>query len=694
MKKIMSIFLVMIFTLNINCVAMSEKSKNKEEIEELDDIYEIDEMFVDLQSYYDDDLNMYGYKNVFGKVIIEPQFTSAHKFDKGVALVEEKNVYKYIDEKGNNIFNEEFKYANPFSNGLAVVCKNDKYGYINRKGQLVIAYKYDYAKDFGENSAIVEINKKYQLIDRLGRDLIGCNYDYLRKWSNGLYELGQNEYSGLITDKGAIVVACQFNDVYVCSKEIIAVKKEKKWAYLNRKGRFLTEFSYDFPHLFNEGLSVVGKDDKYGYMNESGICVIKCVYDYAHGFSEGFAVVEKDGKYGYINKNGEKLTEIEFDYCRPFCNGFGIVMKDDKYGYIDNKGNNIFGCSLYMANDFEWGYAEIIKQGDDHVLINNKFEIIEDHIESFTYPKLNNDDAKIYDGYVGVYKKGKYALFDSEGKNITGYKYESLLFSTEGLVKIKVSGEWGCIDVEGNIIIKPQFDSITDFKNGKAIVSIGGKTGVLNRLGDVDWKYIDTYEKRYIKSVAVDTDGFDVFKQQLIDAIKNKDMEFLKNHIDEDVYFDYPSVKYCKHGIDLLFSTHSLEDDIFWSEIIRIIKLGGIKDTNQDRVVFPYFYSDLEEYDFDGDKYVICFKKGTKVYSKPNLQSEIIESLDMEILKCKTLFVFPVFLNQGDMWCNVQLPTGERGYVKSDNLWKTYNYHVIVEKKNAKWIITSMTNYL
>ena len=84
---------------------------------------------------------LYGYKNIYGEIVIEPKFTEADVFSEGLAYVTEgNNPGGYIDITGKYIIPPVFNYGYRFYNGKAVISPGDGEGHnvINKKGELLL----------------------------------------------------------------------------------------------------------------------------------------------------------------------------------------------------------------------------------------------------------------------------------------------------------------------------------------------------------------------------------------------------------------------------------------------------------------------------------------------------------------------------------------------------------------------------
>lgn len=100
------------------------------------------------------DNGLYGYMNIQGDIIIQPQYAFAKDFsDCGLALVLEPNKkFGYINLKGKYIFKPEFILASNFKNNQAFIFEKGSYKIINSQGVIL--------KQLPNNIHTIKLNKK------------------------------------------------------------------------------------------------------------------------------------------------------------------------------------------------------------------------------------------------------------------------------------------------------------------------------------------------------------------------------------------------------------------------------------------------------------------------------------------------------------------------------------------------------
>ncbi|UCG28005.1 MAG: WG repeat-containing protein [Bacteroidales bacterium] len=89
------------------------------------------------------------YINTNGELLGEGElYIIHHPFHEGLARTELRGNWGFIDINGNWIIQPEFERARDFSNGYAAVRQNGRWGFTDRNGNMVIPPHFDNAKDF------------------------------------------------------------------------------------------------------------------------------------------------------------------------------------------------------------------------------------------------------------------------------------------------------------------------------------------------------------------------------------------------------------------------------------------------------------------------------------------------------------------------------------------------------------------
>lgn len=90
-----------------------------------------------LTLYKDSVSNKYGFKGLFGKVIVEPKYDEATKFVDDMARVKLNGKWGYLDATGKEIIPPKYERADDFANGRAKVTLNGKSFFIDKTGKTI-----------------------------------------------------------------------------------------------------------------------------------------------------------------------------------------------------------------------------------------------------------------------------------------------------------------------------------------------------------------------------------------------------------------------------------------------------------------------------------------------------------------------------------------------------------------------------
>jgi hypothetical protein len=125
----------------------------------------------------------FGYADKEGRIVIRPQFTVAHDFSEGLALVWTEGVpltdsvvksfvkMGYIDRNGRWVFHSRWNhyFFDDFSEGLVPFRQQSAgWGYMDRNGKIVIRPRFEWAGSFSNDVAPVLSNDKCAYIDKAG----------------------------------------------------------------------------------------------------------------------------------------------------------------------------------------------------------------------------------------------------------------------------------------------------------------------------------------------------------------------------------------------------------------------------------------------------------------------------------------------------------------------------------------------
>jgi hypothetical protein len=186
--------------------------------------------------------NKWGFINLYGNLVINPQFDDAGIFSEGLAHVKKGDKNLYINESGQAVveLNPDIEVGGIFKGGLALIQVKNRYGFINQKGEIVIKPKFrEVSYEFAEGFARFCENDRCGFINQIGEKIIPAKYDYVEQFTEGLAHVMVNEKHGFINQKGEVVIPLKYDNAGTFECGISYVEFNGKWAYIGKNGKFI-----------------------------------------------------------------------------------------------------------------------------------------------------------------------------------------------------------------------------------------------------------------------------------------------------------------------------------------------------------------------------------------------------------------------------------------------------------------------
>jgi len=313
---------------------------------------------------------LWGYIGPDGRIVVNPQFTEAGRFSRGLAPVKIGEKHAYIDVTGAVALDASaYDAVYPFREDRARVEVAGRSGFIDLRGNLVIPTVYDAASDVSEGLIAARKAGKWGYLTAKGETAIAFRYDYAASFAKGVAYVELDGEGLLIDTEGDTVAQNVYSGLDPASNFVLA-RGEKGWGYVSAAGETVIECQWTDVELPSEGFIGVYADGLWGFMDYSGGIVIDPQWDAVWPFSGGFALVctfAGDGQsadsYAFINRLGFTLSDETHADARPFSDGAAAVFDGTRWGYIDGGGDTLIDCAYDFAGDFQDGYAVVGSAG-------------------------------------------------------------------------------------------------------------------------------------------------------------------------------------------------------------------------------------------------------------------------------------------------------------------------------------------
>lgn len=426
------------------------------------------------ESFYDS--GYIGAKNSKGKIII-PSIYKEIEYVNGCFIAKNSRGFRVLySEKGKNLMHGindvRFVDYDQEEGTVFLLTSVNKKAAINNKGELIVPEdSYSYLKLNGDK--------------RTGYTIL-CIY---------------NGYSGIISLNGKKIVApskfdggvhkCFYKgkNYYYCNTNNLnglhCVLDEKGKELFRTKYRIInfneTDGCFD---IISDRISETGK----GKISLSGKIISQPspIYEgvVKNHFNDGFGLIlTKEGKQGVCGENGEMIVPALYDNIIYFYFwNFFEVYKDNKSGAYNKSGKCIIEANRFTSLSYLDGYFKghesngLVRLFDD-----NGREILRgDHSDVDHFKVYNNGTFfKAINAF-----NSKVALFDTNGIQLTPYKYTSIGINIGKDIFVYYSDKVGIYNIDRGEIIPPLFSNIEKYLGFYKIIN-GNKVGICDKDGKI-----------------------------------------------------------------------------------------------------------------------------------------------------------------------------------------------------------------
>lgn len=390
-----------------------------------------------------------------------------------------------FNEKGEKIYSLRHGDDISFNSDYHIIPieKKEKYAYLNLKtGKQITPFRYEWAEDFENGVAEVTDMRDHDFyIDTLGRKVknyVPPTHFYFE------YALQQTN-TGLIDTFGRSIIAPKSQTISVYNTFIETRQKDTKTDEI---------FDYQGKRLFSgyelrgsKGKYVLLKDStgKMGVMQLDGKVVLPFEYDKLA--REGkIWIAKKNKKWGMLSYTGKAMTAFRYqdiNYCSP--NTYAVKIHK-KWHLVDSVGHVWNSQKFDEINIPTFGNFPlvVINKKGKYALMNDKGK----QITPFMPPLIDED----YNTFVSPIKE-KYDMMWVSDKNGTylvsstgkiSQKYDTVVlkdyrFSHYPYIQVQKNNFWGMIDSTFQEILPPIYANILISRNNYHILQKADKKYVL-----------------------------------------------------------------------------------------------------------------------------------------------------------------------------------------------------------------------
>lgn len=306
-----------------------------------------------------------------GDVYLTPKYEFTGYYHDGMCLIKQAGLYGFIDALGREIIKPQFTMAHDFSEGYALVMNPfmeglNQYEFINTKGEVtpnglgILVSASDFhnsralVKPLGSGNILV-IDKSFKVAFENPNCIMFD--DSTQNFHEGLLKAICNTHIGYLDTMGRVYLNPMVDDGGIFSEGLSSYSKTDLIGYMNKNGESVINTKWDLGFPFSEGMARVAVQTFvdpetfqktggiFGFIDKTGTEIILPQYEEAGDFHNGLAKVKINGKFGFIDKTGKQVIQPTYDNAQDFYHGLAFVKSGNLWMYIDAKGKTVWHSS-------------------------------------------------------------------------------------------------------------------------------------------------------------------------------------------------------------------------------------------------------------------------------------------------------------------------------------------------------------
>jgi hypothetical protein len=182
--------------------------------------------------------------------------------------------------------------------------------------------------------------------------------------------------------------------------------------------------------------------------------------------------------------------------------------------------------------------------------------------------------------------------------------------------------------------------------------------------------------------------SFQIFRDRLLNAVQNRDQDFLLNIIAPDIFNSFGGDDGKENFVRIWKPDRP--DSKIWRTLEDILTLGG--NFSQDRQEFwaPYIFAAFPD-DKDAFSYLAIVGENVNVRAQPRLDAPVLSKLSYDLVKkLDNLPVAEETPAGPRRWIKIATPQGRPGYVATRYARSPLDYRAGFKKINGRWLMVAL----
>jgi len=377
-------------------------------------------------------------------------------------------------------------------------------------GKPLFGGKYDDIKEFDTELAAVKENGKWGLVNVAGKMVVKPAYRDVIRRGNRTYDLLPFIQWKVIGEKQRTLLTMEYEDVRPVHPALYSYQIEGKVGLLNEKGGRLTQPLYDEIEPFAKDMAVVREKDSYGVINTKGNVIIPLQYEKIDIDSTTQLVrIRSKGKWGVLNKANRTIVPAQYDSVRVQKYGMFTARKDTTWRLLDASGQHVGNQTYTRLGDIQNLYAVAYKQHQAGLVnlrgtwaiepVFDNIKIINEYLAQYytgdrsglvsiltKQMLVEADMVEPIHNYLRIVAKGKYGVWNAQGKEVVPIRYDFISdFTEDSVLTVFQQKKKGLINLRGKVILPPSllYEELLVMKNERVGVKIHNKYGFVDKNG-------------------------------------------------------------------------------------------------------------------------------------------------------------------------------------------------------------------
>lgn len=182
--------------------------------------------------------------------------------------------------------------------------------------------------------------------------------------------------------------------------------------------------------------------------------------------------------------------------------------------------------------------------------------------------------------------------------------------------------------------------------------------------------------------------SFFLFREDLKDAIANKDIFFITQMLDADIKASFGDPEGIPTFVRIwgLESPEKTKDSQLWEVLGKVLRGGGTFRDNNQLFVAPYIYATFPDDKYDSFSYGAIAGRGVRMREGPGLNTRTLKTLSFDVVKINAYSTEVDTINgEAHPWVAIETLDGTKGHVYGQFVERPIGFRAGFEKKGGAW---------